>query len=184
MDNYYDIRNQPAKVRVSEIHMATADYTDETIDKVVSDTLKQLRKELNVDVVFVSEFFNGKRIFRYVDAPSSVICEGESDNLEESWCKFMVDGHIPQYMPDAKKHLAGRDIKVSDLPFEMGTYLSTPIVVNDNEVYGTICCFSFAPNPEITEKDLKNLKSVAELVSKKIENNNKNSEKSPIQFIV
>jgi GAF domain-containing protein len=181
MNSYYDVKNQTAKVRVSELHMATADYTDDTIDKAVSDTLQQLRKDLDVDVVFVSEFLNGKRIFRYVDAPSNVIEEGGGDSLEDSWCKFMVDGQLPQYLPDAKKYLANGTLKLPELPFDVGTYLSTPILVNNNEVYGTLCCFSFAPNPEVQEKDLKSLKAVASLVSQKIEKNHKTSD-APINF--
>ena len=37
----------------------------------VADMLALLRERMKMDVVFVSEFVDGKRVFRYVDAPQT-----------------------------------------------------------------------------------------------------------------
>ena len=55
------------------------------------------------------------------------------------------------------------------MPFDIGTYLSTPVMLTGGTVYGTLCCFSLSPNVEVCQRDLRNLQSVAFLVAKKVE---------------
>ena len=175
MSKYHDDGFNPAalSVRVSEMLVATADGSDDLIDSAVTEMLQLLRQRLAMDVVFVSEFADGQRIFRYVDSPSSksknkpLIPAGHSDPLEQTWCQRVVDGRLPQFISDSNK-LPNR-ASLPAVPFPIGTYLSTPIFLNDGRIYGTLCCFSFSPNEHIHERDLKNLQSVATLVARKIE---------------
>ena len=48
--------------------------------------------------------------------------------------------------------------EMSKGPVPIGTYLSTPIVLDDGQVYGTLCCFSFGINPSVTWQDVKTLR--------------------------
>ena len=48
-------------VMISELLVATADGTDPSIDRSVTEVLRTLRERLNMDVVFVSEFIDGDR---------------------------------------------------------------------------------------------------------------------------
>ena len=54
-------------------------------------------------------------------------------------------------------------------PFRVGAHLSTPIVLNDGRVYGTLCCFSHAANPSLTQQDLRKLELSAKLTAQKID---------------
>ena len=174
MPQYHDDGFNPAalSVQVSEMLVATADGSDDLIDKAVTEMLQLLRQRLGMDVVFVSEFVDGQRVFRYVDSPNNspknqpLIPVGHSDPLEQTWCQRVVDGRLPQFVTDTNK-LPNR-AKLPAVPFPIGTYLSTPIFLSDGRVYGTLCCFSFSPNEQIQERDLKNLQSVATLVARKI----------------
>ena len=153
--------------------MATADGSDNLIDSAVTEMLQLLRQRLAMDVVFVSEFVDGQRVFRYVDLPgrtsknTPLIPLGHSDPLEQTWCQRVVDGRLPQFITDSNK-LPDR-AKLPAVPFPIGSYLSAPILLNNGQVYGTLCCLSFSPNEHIQERDLKNLQSVATLVARKIE---------------
>jgi len=157
-------------VRVSELLVATADNTDEGIDRSIGEVLKLLRERMGMDVVFVSEFVNGERVFRKVDqAPGvKVIAEGEGAPLEQSWCQRVVDGRLPQYIADAKKEPAAAPL-LKELPFPIGTHLSTPLVLGNGEVYGTLCCFSFEPNGHVSFEDLTRLKLTAKLAAQRLE---------------
>ena len=174
MSKYHDDGFNPAalSVQVSEMLVATADGSDDLIDSAVTEMLQLLRQRLAMDVVFVSEFVDGQRVFRYVDSPNNksknkpLIPVGHSDPLEQTWCQRVVDGRLPQFIADSTR-LPDR-ARLPAAPFPIGTYLSTPIFLNDGRVYGTLCCFSFSPNEQIQERDLKNLQSVATLVAKKI----------------
>jgi len=155
-------------LKVAELLVATADEADGAISGAVPQVLRLLRERMKMDVVFVSEFTNGERVFRHVaQAPGvDVVAEGQADPLEASWCQRVVDGRLPAYIADAAP-LQAQDPALRT-PFPIGTHLSTPIVLEGGEIYGTLCCFSFGVNPSVTEQDLKKLRYTAELAASKI----------------
>lgn len=175
MAKYYDDGFDPddLSVKVSELLVATADGSDALIDSGVQEVLALLRERLKMDVVFVSEFVDGQRVFRYVDTPPGrpVIQAGASDPLEASWCQRVIDGRLPELVPDVAALPAHARADLPMPPFDIGTHLSTPILLKDGEVYGTLCCFSFSPYEAVQQRDLKNLKSVAMLVAQKVGKN-------------
>jgi GAF domain-containing protein len=166
--NFNDFDTEDLKVQYSELLVATPDGADELIDGAVPEVLRLLRQHMQMDVVFVSEFTNGRRVFRHVDtAPGhDVIAAGQSDPLEETWCQRVVDGRLPELIHDATFLPAGA---VPPTPLRIGAHLSTPVVLKDGSVYGTLCCFSFSGNDRLTEQDLKKLRYTAKLTAAKID---------------
>ena len=157
-------------VQVTELLVATADGSDELVDQSVSNVLRLLRERMKMDVVFVSEFTEGQRVFRHVStAPDSpVISEGGSEPLERSWCQRVVDGRLPRFIADASKLPATAEL-LKSVPFPIGTHISTPIVLENGEIYGTLCCFSFHPHDQPNTEDLKNLEFTARLAAQKLD---------------
>lgn len=157
-------------LRISELLVATADGSDELIDASVHQVLRLLRQRMKMDVVFVSEFTDGKRVFRQVDTTSdnAVIAAGGYDPLENSWCQRMVDGRLPEYIPDATKHPASASLEKL-LPFRIGTYISKPIVLKSGGIYGTLCSFSFSPKEKPNPTDIELLKYTAQLIAHQID---------------
>lgn len=159
------------EVQVSELLVATADSTDAELDRSIGEVLKLLRDRMGMDVVFVSEFVEGQRVFRHVEqAPGvNVIGKGQGDPLEQSWCQRVVDGRLPQYMADARKDPSAAPL-LKGLPFPIGTHISTPVVLGNGQVYGTLCCFSFEPNGQSNPEDLSRLKLTARLAAQRLDN--------------
>lgn len=168
---FYEDGFDPAdlSVKVSELLVATADSSDVLIDSAVTEVLSLLRQRLAMDVVFVSEFVDGERVFRYVESNGNSQCPstGASDPLEQTWCQRIVDGRLPAYMPDVSK-FAGK-AEMPAVAFPINTYLSTPIFLKDGKIYGTLCCYSASANESVQQHDMKNLRSVAQLVARKVE---------------
>lgn len=184
MGKFYEEGFDPndLSIRVSELLVATADGSDELIDSAVTDMLALLRERTQMDVVFVSEFVDGKQVFHYVDASQEqpVMKVGDSELLERTWCQRVVDGRLPEMVANVPQ-FPGKD----ELPkpsFDIGTYLSTPILLDDGHVYGTLCCLSFSPLESVHERDLRNLKSVAQLVAKKIDKSHLHDKGAPVTF--
>jgi GAF domain-containing protein len=169
MDWLDDIGDDALQVKVAEMLVATADEADYLIDGSVPEVLRLLRERMKMDVVFVSEFTNGERVFRCVDeAPGQpLLSVGASDPLEESWCQRVVDGRMPELVADVPA--AQRRGEVPNHAIAIGTHLSTPIVLDDGEVYGTLCCFSFGVNPGVTQQDVRTLRYTAQLTAQKID---------------
>lgn len=165
-----DYRLSDLEVRVSELLVATAEASDELVDQSISEVLRLLRDRMQMDVVFVSEFFEGQRVMRYVEtAPGQpVVAVGDADPLEVSWCQRVVDGRLPEYIPDARLLPASAAL-LKDTALTIGTHISTPIVLRDGQVYGTLCTFSLAPQENPNPNDLKVLRYTAKLAAEKID---------------
>ena len=173
--NVHDLGYEPTDlhVTISELMVATADQSDDMLDRAITDVLKTLRDRMNMDVVFCSEFVDGRRVFRQV-ATSGVrqtVSVGDSDELEQSWCQRVVDGRLPRFMADARADPVASAL-MDQLPFSIGTHISTPIVLKNGEVYGTLCSFSFSPQDNPNPEDLKTLELTAKLTAMRLDGRN------------
>lgn len=168
----HDLGYEPDDLRVtiSELLVATADQSDEALDRNITEVLRTLRERMKMDVVFCSEFVDGQRVMRQVaaDEVRPVVRVGTSDRLEESWCHHVVEGRLPGFLPDAARHPLARNLSAG-LPFTIGTHISAPIVLSNGEVYGTLCSFTFSPQDNPNPDDLKTLEMTARLTAMRLE---------------
>jgi transcriptional regulator with GAF, ATPase, and Fis domain len=132
--------------------------TPETIEHLLSD----VRRALRMDVAFVSEFAGDELVFRAIegDAESFGWREGESFPLDESYCKRVLDGRIPQVVPDARREDATKNLRVTS-EADMGCYCAAALVLSDGRLYGTLCCVSHEPDPWLRERDLRLMERTA-----------------------
>ena len=71
--------------------------------------LSLVRENLQMDVAFVSEFAGDQLVFRALeDAESFGWREGEGFPLDESYCKRVLDGRLPNVVPDARSEIRRR----------------------------------------------------------------------------
>jgi GAF domain-containing protein len=156
-------------VQVEDLLVATADYGDAALDGCVQQVLAELRRRMRMDVVFVSKFENGQRVFKLVDAAPGrdVIRVDQGDALEQSWCYQIVNGRLPELMKDAQPYLASGAAPAT--PLEIGTHLSVPVVLKDGRVFGTLCAFAFFVDNDVSLQDVWRLRAVADLIAQRIE---------------
>lgn len=135
-------------------------------DDLLQDALHAVRMHLGLEVSFISEFKDGRRIFRYVEADAAFcpLRVGSSDPLEESFCQRVVDGRLPELMGDACSNAEALALKATtEMP--IGAHVSVPIRLG-NEVFGTFCFFSREPNLGLDHRDLAVVKLYANFVEK------------------
>lgn len=155
-------------MKVSELLVATADGYDPELDRRITDVLLMLRRQLRMDVVFVSEFVDGERVFRFVEGGEALgLHAGDAAPLEQSYCQRVVEGRMPELVTDAAPLVARGDLPETGIA--VGAHLSTPVVLPDGRVYGTVCCFSTAAQPELQGSALACLRQCARLVARKVE---------------
>jgi hypothetical protein len=130
--------------------------------KNIERLLGDVREALQMDVAFISKFSEDQLVFRALegDAESFGWQEGESFPVDESYCKRVLDGQIPQMVPDAKREDATKDLRVTS-EADMGSYCAVPLVLSDGRLYGTLCCVSHAPDPWLRERDLRFMERTA-----------------------
>jgi hypothetical protein len=159
----------PMVAQAEGLLVATADYGDAALDHSVQQVLSLIRAKMRMDVVFVSKFDDGKRVFKLVDvAPGmQVLSVGQSDPLEQSWCHHIVNGRLPQFIKDAGPLRTAGEVPAT--PLEIGTHLSVPLTLKDGKVFGTLCAFAFHVNDEISLRDVWRLRAVADVIAKRLE---------------
>ena len=71
-------------------------------DELIARALAAIRAHLGMDVSYVSQFDGDRTIFRVVDAPGleHVIKPGDSRPLDDVYCRHILEGRLPQLMPD------------------------------------------------------------------------------------
>ncbi|MBC5765704.1 GAF domain-containing protein [Ramlibacter albus] len=164
-------QDDPLVAQAYGLLVATADHRgDAALDENVHKVLAVLRSRMKMDVVFVSRFENGQRIFKAVDAAPRTaghVRPGHGDPLEESWCHRIVNGRLPQYIHDAAPLVESGEAPPSGKG--IGTHLSVPVVLSDGQVFGTLCAFAFHVNEDVSLQDVWRLRAVADLIAKRIE---------------
>ncbi len=143
-----------------------SDPTTENIEYMLRD----VREALQMDVAFVSEFSEDRLVFRALegDAESFGWREGGSFPVDESYCKRVLDGRIPQVVPDARGEDATKDLKVTS-EADMGCYCAVPLVLSDGRLYGTLCCVSHEADPRLRERDLGLMERTARWLVEQLE---------------
>lgn len=137
----------------------------EAVDRV----LHALRDHLEMDVAFVAEFRQRDRVFRHVDARNQApIRTGDAIPLEQGYCQRVVDGRLPQLIPDTSRVPDAMALPET-LAVPIGSHISVPIRLGDGRLFGTLCCFSFSPDTSLGERDLKMMKVFAALLGDQID---------------
>ncbi|HVY84810.1 MAG TPA: EAL domain-containing protein [Caulobacterales bacterium] len=152
--------------RLTLLEAMCADRRASHPDLHIQKVLQIVRAHLDMDVGFVSEFSEGRRVFRHADAKveNSPVVVGNSDPLEESYCQRVVDGRLPPIIHDATQTPAALELPVTTaLP--VGAHISVPIRLPDGRLYGTFCCFSFTADHTLNERDLRMLRAFAAIAA-------------------
>jgi EAL domain-containing protein (putative c-di-GMP-specific phosphodiesterase class I) len=148
--------------------VAGADLGQTTPD-AVARALRSLREHLQMDLAFISEFGRDDRLFRYVDTVLSVapIQAGDTMPMDEGYCRKVVEGRLPQLIPDTAQCPDAMAIPDTTV-VPIGAHVSVPLRREDGAVYGTLCCFSLRPDPTLNQRDLNLMHAFAELIGQQI----------------
>ncbi len=140
------------------------------VEALMAETLASVRKLLGMEVAFVSEFSEGRRIFRFIDATQDFhpIEVNGSDPLGDSYCQRVVDGRLPELIQDATKNAEALTLPAT-LGVPIGAHLSVPIRFSSGRVFGTFCCFSRQGDATLGERDLGAMKLFANFIGNVLE---------------
>ena len=135
----------------------------------IESLLSLVRENLQMDVAFVSEFAGDQLAFRALegDGESFGWREGEGFPLDESYCKRVLDGRLPNVVPDARRQDSTKELWVTR-EANIGSYVAVPVVLSDGRPYGTLCCVSHKADPGLRERELGLMEGVTRELSRQI----------------
>ncbi|SFF02559.1 sensor domain-containing phosphodiesterase [Paracidovorax wautersii] len=126
--------------------------------------LHAVRRHLSMDVAFVSRFRETDRVLDHLDAePGCPLRAGQAIPLSQGYCLKVFRGELPAFIPDTSLIPAAMAIPET-LAVPIGSHLSVPIVLANQRLFGTLCCFSYQPVATLTERDMDVLRAFAEFL--------------------
>ncbi|MCR8924420.1 EAL domain-containing protein [Dasania sp. GY-MA-18] len=146
---------------------STSAYSDlfSSLEESLSKMLSIIRKHLDMDVAFFSEFVGGRRVFTAVDQSEDAtvkILAGDSDPLEDTYCEKIAFGKMSQIIHDASIHHITSNLAITDV-LKIGSYIGVPIILTNGDTYGTLCCFKHSADGSLNQRDINFLIAFAEI---------------------
>lgn len=129
-------------------------------------SLQAVRSHLGLQVAYVSQFVGDQSVFREVDAPGfeHLIKAGDSRSLDEVYCRHILEGRLPELMPDTSAVPLAASMPITRAS-AIGSHISVPIKLPSGEPYGMFCCIGFAADPSLNERDLQTMRAFAEIAA-------------------
>ncbi len=131
--------------------------------------LEAVRKHLGMEIAYVSEFVEGRSVFREVDAPGleHLIKAGDSRSLDDVYCRHILEGRLPELMADTADHALAQRIPITQA-VPIGAHMSVPVRLPDGRAYGMFCCLSPHANRSLNPRDLQMMKVFADMAAHQI----------------
>jgi hypothetical protein len=158
------------EVVAGEFVTTTADESSNAIHEPISRLLQQVRQRTGMDVVFISQFLEGERLVRHAAAhpkDPQAVSEGTADPLEATYCQRILDGRLPEALPDALADPEASALAVTR-EYDIRAHVAAPVVTRDGRVFGTVCAYAHQPLPQLHEP-LVILRSVARALARALE---------------
>ena len=133
--------------------------------RTVDSALEAARELLDMDVAYFSQFTGDEQRIQATDgdAASFGFEPGTEIPLDETLCRRMVEGTVPNVVPDASA-----DERVSHLPSTtesgIGAYVGVPLRLPDGRVYGTLCCASHDARTDLDDRDVAFMRVLARVL--------------------
>jgi signal transduction histidine kinase len=118
-----------------------------------------------MEAAFVSEVTSEAQHYRAAvgDNETFTIVEGASTPRRDGYCQHVLERDRPWVVRDA-----ARDVVAAALPIttdgDIGAYLGVPVHHPDGRPFGTLCCISHDPRPELGDREVVTLETLAEVL--------------------
>jgi hypothetical protein len=144
--------------------MVPSGQSGETIESV----LAAVRELLGMEAAYLAEFVDGRQLYRAVDgaAESFGLRVGDGPRAEGTYCRRMLDGALPNVIPDTSAEARVRDLEITRAG-RIGSYASVPLSFPDG-TRGTICCLSHEPDAALADRDIRFMHAIARLVEDRL----------------
>ncbi|GAA5127099.1 hypothetical protein GCM10023339_52870 [Alloalcanivorax gelatiniphagus] len=135
----------------------------------IQHILTTLRTHLGMDVAFIAEFLEGRRVIRYVDTRrhSTALRPGDSHALPDSYCHYIASGELEGIVPDTRQHDMTRTMPVTDA-LDIANYIGVPVHLPDGSLFGSFCCFDHQAGSKLDQRDLDLLSAFADFAGRLI----------------
>jgi EAL domain-containing protein (putative c-di-GMP-specific phosphodiesterase class I) len=122
-------------------------------EEQVADLLRTARSSLRMSVAFLSRLDGTTQHLEVVESSLPMIFrDGLTQPQETTFCQAILDGRLPAVIPDVKLFPEAMMLPSARIP-RIRSYVASPVVLSDGELYGTFCAFGFTSDAELADRD-------------------------------
>src|SRR6478735_863410 len=119
-------------------------------EQQIADLLTTAKDSLRLSVAFLSRLDGTTQHLEVVESsgPASLFFkEGATQRQETSFCQAILDGKLPEVIPDVKKFPVAMKLPAAKIP-RIRSYVSVPVTLSDGTLYGTFCAAGLTSDKE------------------------------------
>jgi anti-sigma regulatory factor (Ser/Thr protein kinase) len=123
-----------------------------------------------MEIAYFSEFTLSEQVIRAADgdAESFGVRPDAAIPMEETYCRRMVAGLIPNLVADTHTNPILKDLPATS-DARIRAYIGVPVQLPAGPVYGTLCCASHRPSERLGDSDVRFLRILARLLADELD---------------
>lgn len=131
------------------------------LDRVV----ELAHRHLGLDVVYVAELTDGKRVCRAVagDAASFGFTIDDGPPADGTYSQLLMAGAIPNFIPDTSVDRGVARLR-GTTGARVGAFIGVPLRLSDGAAYGTLCGMNHLPDHTLSRRDVRFMAMLGELI--------------------
>ena len=137
-------------------------------EQQIARLLQTARRKLDLSVAFLSRIDGTTRTMQVVESDLPDLRDGYAGPRDSGFCLAVIEGRLPQVIPDARYVEEAVRLHPVDLP-QIRAHVSVPVVLSDGTVYGTFCAFGLTTDPAASPRDLALMEVLADAAATVIE---------------
>jgi EAL domain-containing protein (putative c-di-GMP-specific phosphodiesterase class I) len=119
----------------------------------VAELLATARQSLGLSVAFLARMDGPDQTLEVVDsAVPFLFQEGSVQPRKTSLCQAILDGKVPEVVPDLRDHPEAMKLPAARFP-RIRSYVSVPVRLSDGSLYGTLCAAGLRPEKALSRRD-------------------------------
>lgn len=119
----------------------------------VAELLATARESLGLTAAFLARMDGPDQIIEVVDSAVPLLFqEGSVQRRETSLCQAILDGKVPEVIPDLRAHPDAMRLPAAKFP-RIRSYVSVPVRLSDGSLYGTLCAAGLRPQRSLSRRD-------------------------------
>lgn len=137
---------------------------------VVEELLALARDRLEMDIAWVAEVGNGRKLLRIVegDCDGWGWSAGTAIPAAETYCARVLAGELDSLVADTAREPVVADLAITHEQ-SLRAYVGVPLVLTGGRVYGTFCAAGRAPRPQLDERDVRFMEVLAGVAARELE---------------
>jgi GAF domain-containing protein len=137
-------------------------------EDVVQQALTAARERLRMDAAYITTMDSRQQTIDALvgDTAALGLSEGIVVPIEQTYCRHMLSGDMPNVVRNTRVEPAVRDLIATRT---IGAYVGVPVTLADGRLHGTLCCASSQPQDGLGDEELKFMQVLAGIIASRVD---------------